>query len=93
MNNYETMLVFTVAEGEEKTQALVEKFKALVEANGTVTNIDDWGKRRLAYEIDYQADGYYYIVNYTADPSFPLELERVANITEGVLRMMTVKKA
>lgn len=93
MNNYETMLVFTVAEGEEKTQALVEKFKALIEANGTVTNIDDWGKRRLAYEIDYQPEGYYYLVNYTADPNFPLELERVANITEGVLRMMTVKKA
>ncbi len=93
MNNYETMLVFTVAEGEEKTQALVEKFKALVEANGTVTNIDDWGKRRLAYEIDYQAEGYYYLINYTAEASFPLELERVANITEGVLRMMTVKKA
>lgn len=93
MNNYETMLVFTVAEGEEKTQALVEKFKALVEANGTVTNIDDWGKRRLAYDIDYQSEGYYYLINYTADASFPLELERVANITEGVLRMMTVKKA
>lgn len=93
MNNYETMLVFTVAEGEEKTQALVEKFKALVEANGTVTNVDDWGKRRLAYEIDYQPEGYYYLINYTADASFPLELERVANITEGVLRMMTVKKA
>lgn len=93
MNNYETMLVFTVAEGEEKTQALVEKFKALVEANGTVTNVDEWGKRRLAYEIDYQPEGYYFLIDYTADPSFPLEFERVANITEGVLRMMTVKKA
>ncbi|MDD6021560.1 MAG: 30S ribosomal protein S6 [Oscillospiraceae bacterium] len=93
MNNYETMLVFTVAEGEEKTQALVEKFKALVEANGTVTNVDEWGKRRLAYDIDYQSEGYYFVIDYTADPSFPLEFERVANITEGVLRMLTVKKA
>ena len=93
MNNYETMLVCTVAEGEEKTQALVEKFKALVEANGTVTNVDEWGKRRLAYDIDYQSEGYYFVIDYTADPSFPLEFERVANITEGVLRMLTVKKA
>ena len=93
MNNYETMLVFTVAEGEEKTQALVEKFKALVEANGTVTNVDEWGKRRLAYDIDYQSEGYDLVIASTADPSVPLEFERVANITEGVLRMLTVKKA
>lgn len=92
MKNYETMLVFTVAEGEEKTQALVEKFKALVEANGTVTAIDEWGKRRLAYPIDYQPEGYYVVMTYAAEPSFPLELERVANITEGVLRQMTVAK-
>lgn len=93
MNNYETMLVFTVAEGEEKTQALVEKFKALIEKNGTIAAIDDWGKRRLAYPINYEPEGYYFIVTYTCEPGFPLELERVANITEGVLRQMTVKKA
>ncbi len=92
MKNYETMFVFTVAEGEEKTQALVEKFKTLVEANGTLTAIDEWGKRRLAYPIDYKTEGYYVVMTYACQPSFPLELERVANITEGVLRQMTVAK-
>ena len=91
MNNYETMLVFTVAEGEEKTQALVEKFKALVEANGTVTNVDEWGKRRLAYPINDMNDGYYVLVNFEAEPSFVSELERIFNITEGVMRSMTIK--
>ncbi len=62
MKNYETMFVFTVAEGEEKTQALVEKFKTLVEANGTLTAIDEWGKRRLAYPIDYKTEGYYVVM-------------------------------
>ncbi len=92
MKNYETMFVFTVAEGEEKTQALVEKFKTLVEANGTLAAIDEWGKRRLAYPIDYKTEGYYVVMTYACQPSFPLELERVANITEGVLRQMTVAK-
>jgi len=92
-NNYETMLVFTVADGEEKVQALVEKFKSLIEANGTEVAVDEWGKRRLAYPINYQPEGYYMLATYASEPSFPLELERVANITEGVLRLMTVKKA
>lgn len=93
MTNYETMLVVSVAEGEEKTQAVVEKFKALIEANGTIANIDDWGKRKLAYAINYEPDGYYVVITFASEPTFPAELDRVANITEGVLRLQTVKKA
>ena len=93
MTKYETMLVFSVKEGEESAQALVEKFKALIEANGTLTNVDDWGKRRLAYEINYEAEGYYVVYTFECAPEFPAELDRVANITEGVLRLQTVKKA
>ena len=91
-NKYEAMLVFSVAAGEEATEALVEKFKALIAANGTVESVDVWGKRRLAYPINDEADGYYVLVEYSAEPSFPAELDRVGRITDGVLRVMTVKK-
>ena len=93
MTNYETMIVISVADGEEKTQAVVEKFKALIEANGTIANVDDWGKRKLAYAINYESDGYYVVITFASEPDFPAELDLVANITEGVLRLQTVKKA
>ena len=92
MNNYETMLVFTVAEGEEKTQALVEKFKALVEENGTLESVDEWGKRKLAYPINDEPEGYYALFNFSAAPEFPEEFYRIVKITDGVLRSLVVKK-
>lgn len=91
-NSYETMFVFSLAKGEEATQALVEKFKGLVEANGTIESVDDWGKRKLAYAINDETEGYYYLVNYTAAPEFPAELERIVKITDGVLRSLVIKK-
>jgi len=72
--------------------ALAEKFKALVEANGTLESVDEWGKRRLAYLINDEAEGHYVIYNFESAAEFPAELERVAKITEGVLRVMTIKK-
>lgn len=92
MSNYETMLVFSVKNGEENVTALVEKFKALVEAHGTIESVDEWGKRRLAYPINYESEGYYVLVNYSCEPEFPAELDRVVNITDGVLRSMTIAK-
>ena len=89
---YEAMMVFSVANGEEATNALVEKFKALIAENGTIENVDDWGKRRLAYLIDDEAEGYYVIVNFESAPAFPAELDRVAKITDGVLRLMVTAK-
>ena len=71
---------------------LVEKFKALVESNGTLESVDEWGKRRLAYLINDEAEGYYVLFNYEAEAGFPAELERVAKITDGVLRTLIVKK-
>ena len=91
-NSYETMLVFSVANGDEAVTALVEKFKALIEANGTIDSIDEWGKRKLAYPINYETEGYYMLVNFTCEPEFPAELDRVVKITEGVLRSLTVKQ-
>ena len=91
-NKYETMVVFSVAEGDESAQPLVEKFKAMIEANGTLESIDEWGKRKLAYPINDEPEGYYVIFYYTADPEFPKELDRVFNITDGVLRSLIINK-
>lgn len=91
-NSYESMLVFSVANGEEATKSLVEKFTALIEANGTIESTDEWGTRKLAYLINDEADGYYIVVKYSAETDFVAELERVAKITDGVLRTLTIKK-
>ena len=91
-NSYETMVVFSVAEGDESVQPLVEKFKEMIEANGTLESIDEWGKRKLAYPINDEPEGYYVIYYYTAATDFPAELDRVFKITDGVLRSLIINK-
>ena len=85
---YEVLYIINPNLGEEDTAALVEKFKALVEANGTLTSIDEWGKRRLAYPINDLMEGYYVLMTFDAKPEFPAELDRVLKITEGVMRSL-----
>ena len=92
MSKYEAVVVLSVKTGDEATQSLVAKFKALVEANGTLESVDEWGKRKLAYEIDDEAEGYYVLFNFESEPAFPAEFERIANITDGVLRSLVVKQ-
>ncbi len=91
-NSYESMLVFSVTGGDDAVNALVEKFKALIEANGTIESIEEWGKRKLAYPINYETEGYYLLVTFSCEPEFPAELDRIVKITEGVLRSLTIKK-
>ena len=86
---YEVLYILEPALGEEATAALVEKFKAMVEAEGTLLNIDEWGKRRLAYAINDLTKGYYVLMSMETKPEFPAELERVMKITEGVMRCLT----
>ena len=86
---YEVLYIIDPAQGEEGIAALVEKFKAMVEAEGTLSNVDEWGKRRLAYPINDLMEGYYVLMNYESKPEFPAELERVMKITDGVLRGLT----
>lgn len=90
--NYEALVVFSIKNGEDAVKANVEKFKALIEANVTLTEVDEWGKRRLAYPIEKEAEGFYVLYNFTGDAAFPAEFERVCRITDGVLRSLVIKK-
>ncbi len=85
---YECMYILNPNLTEEETAALVEKFKALVEANGTLDEMEEMGKRKLAYEINFISEGYYVLVKFTSGPEFPAELDRVFGITDGVMRSM-----
>ncbi len=90
--SYETVIVFNTKLGEENIKTLVEKFKKLIEANGTLDVINEWGKRKLAYTINDETEGYYVLYNFTCKPDFPAELDRILKITDGVLRsLITVK--
>ena len=90
--NYETIIVYSLKTSEEAAKEVAEKFKAMIEANGTVDSVDEWGKRKLAYPINDEEDGYYVLYNYSAEPEFPAELDRVLKITDGVLRSLIIKK-
>ena len=90
--SYETLFAVSGNLAEEDAKAVVEKFVTLINDNGTDVTVNEWGKRRLAYPINYVTEGYYVLVSYKSEPSFPLELERVLGITEGVLRYMTTTK-
>ena len=86
--NYELMYIIDLDKGEEEIAAIVEKFKALIEANGTVNELEEMGKRKLAYLINDKPDGYYVLVKFTSDPDFPAELDRVLRITDGIMRSL-----
>jgi len=90
---YEVLYIIDPAQGEEGIAALVEKFKAMVEAEGTVSEVNEWGKRRLAYPINDLTEGYYVLMSFESKPEFPAELERVMKITEGVMRCLTTAVA
>ena len=89
---YEVLYIIDPAQGEEGIAALVEKFKAMVEAEGTLSNIDEWGKRRLAYPINDLMEGYYVLMTFTAAAAIPAELDRIFRITDGVMRSMIICK-
>lgn len=92
INKYETIFVLDAALDEEKLTAISDRFKSLIEANGTVESVDVWGKRRLAYPIDYKTEGFYTLIKFSSAPEFPRELERIYGITDGVLRTIVIKE-
>ncbi len=88
--SYEVLFVVDLTPGEEAVKALVEKFTSLIAENGTVNEVNEWGKRRLAYPINDMNDGYYVLVKFSAPTDFPAELERIFGITDGILRSMVI---
>ena len=90
--SYETLFAVSGNLVEDEIKALVEKFVNLVKENATDVDVNEWGKRRFAYPINYVTEGYYVLVSYKSNADFPQELERQFGITEGVLRYMTTIK-
>lgn len=89
---YETIIVLKPGLSEEETAAQVEKYKNLIAEHGTVENVDEWGKRRLAYPIKDETEGYYVQYNYTAPTNFPAEFDRQLKISDVVLRSLIVEE-
>lgn len=93
MNKYESLYIITPELEEEAIKACIEKFSGIVTANGgTITEVNEWGKRRLAYAIDYKTEGYYVLMTFEAAPEFPRELERNFKNDESILRYMVIRK-
>jgi small subunit ribosomal protein S6 len=93
MNQYEALYIIVPDLDEESTKASVEKFKGIVESNGgEVVAIDEWGKKRLAYPIDYKTEGYYVLMSFNCAPEFPKELERNFKNDEAILRYLVTRK-
>ena len=90
--NYEVVYIIDPMLSEEDTAALVAKFKTLAEQNGSAVEGEEWGKRKLAYEINDRTEGYYVLMNFTSAPAFPKELDRVLRITDGIMRSLIVCK-
>ena len=92
MRKYETIFILHPSLDEEACKAAIEKFKGVIEnGGGTIENVDVWGKRKLAYEINKVNEGYYTLINFEANPELPKELDRVFRITDGVIRHIIVK--
>ena len=93
MNKYELIYIIDTTVEETARKELIEKFNGIIAANGgEVVKVEEWGKRRLAYAIDYKTEGYYVLMSFTSAPEFPKELDRILGITEGIMRSMIVCK-
>ena len=90
-SSYETIFVIDVQLGEEGIPQMVEKFKTLISESAELTEVNEWGKRRLAYPINDRTEGYYVYAVFNSSPDFPADLKRVYNITEGIIRSVVVK--
>ena len=92
LKDYEIVMVYSLSKCEEAVASLQKKFTDLIAKNGTLGEVEEWGKKKLAYPINYETDGYYVLINFSSEEKFPAELDRVINITDGVLRSLIVAK-
>ena len=91
INTYENLFIVSLANGEAVAKETVNKFTTLIANNAEIVEVADWGKRRLAYLINDEAEGYYTVVTFKTASDFPAELDRLFNIDENVMRAMTIK--
>lgn len=91
INSYETLFIIDAQLSDEEIKAVAEKFIARIEKNGTVKEVNEWGKRRLAYPINDKNEGYYVLVNFESDADFPAELERRFSINEKIMRSIVIR--
>ena len=91
VSNYETIFIVQTDIGDDNIKATVDRFTDLIAANGTIIEKDEWGRKKLAYPIEFKEEGYYVLVKFSSSPEFPSELERVYNITDSILRSFTLK--
>ncbi len=92
MSKYETVYIISPTFEEEQVKGLVEKFSGLVSQYGELEKLEEWGRKKLAYEVQDQKEGYYVLMNFSAQSEFPAELERNFKITEGILKYLILKK-
>lgn len=90
MRKYETLYVLKPDLEEEKRNELIEKFKTIIEKDGEIEEVNEWGTKKLAYEIDKITEGYYVLVNFKANTDLPKELERNYRISDDVIRYIVV---
>ncbi|WP_071028205.1 30S ribosomal protein S6 [Peptoniphilus raoultii] len=91
MNKYEAVIMFYPEVEEEKREASFTRIKNVMEEHGKINNIDEWGMRKLAYEIEYKQEAYYIFVEFECDPTEILEINRIARISDPVMRIMVIK--
>lgn len=91
INTYENLFIVSLANGEEAAKETVNKFTTLIANNAEIVEVAEWGKRRLAYTINDESEGYYTVVTFKTASDFPAELDRLFNIDENVMRAMTIK--
>ncbi|HSN65333.1 MAG TPA: 30S ribosomal protein S6 [Fusibacter sp.] len=90
MRKYESIFILRPSLEEEKRIEVIEKFKAIISADGEIEKVEEWGNRKLAYEIEKIRDGYYVLVTFKANPTLPLELERNFKISDDVIRYIVI---
>ncbi|WP_353097614.1 30S ribosomal protein S6 [Tissierella praeacuta] len=91
MRKYEAVFIFLPSEEEKRVQIL-ERFKGIIEADGSITNIDEWGTRKLAYLIDDIAEGYYVLINFEGTAEVVKELDRISRISDSIMRHMIIRE-
>lgn len=92
MKKYEAMFIFVPELEEEKRNSFLDRLKGIIEADGTISNFDDWGSRKLAYEINDYTDGYYIVINFEATSETVKEMDRIAKISDQILRHMIIRE-